>query len=162
MSQEDQAQVVRKPFPFQPIGDVVVIEVVEEAKSQKIIAPGNRKQRDLAAGIVIGVGKGLRSIVTGTHVPLDVKIGDKVVVIAQMLNALDQAVRYHLIDAGAEADYLDKVAIVRIENVIGVIGLPETEQDSGYTGILPDGTVLPNAATMAHINTFLGKPPQGQ
>ena len=60
-----------------PLHDYVVIKVEEEKEQVKgsIIIPDTAKEESLQ-GVIIAVGPGRRE--KGEHVPLDVKVGDKV------------------------------------------------------------------------------------
>lgn len=62
---------------IKPLGDRVVIKVMESEETTKsgIVLPGTAKEKPMQ-GEIIAVGSG--EIIDGKKVPLEVKVGDKV------------------------------------------------------------------------------------
>jgi chaperonin GroES len=63
---------------IKPLGDRVVIKVMENEETTKsgIVLPGTAKEKPMQ-GEILAVGSG--EIVDGKKVPLEVKVGDKVI-----------------------------------------------------------------------------------
>lgn len=63
---------------IKPLGDRIVIKVVESEETTKsgIVLPGSAKEKPMQ-GEVLAVGSG--EMVDGKKVPLEVKVGDKVI-----------------------------------------------------------------------------------
>lgn len=63
---------------IKPLGDRVVIKVVESEETTKsgIVLPGTAKEKPMQ-GEILAVGSG--EIVEGKKVPLEVKVGDRVI-----------------------------------------------------------------------------------
>lgn len=65
---------------IRPIGDRVAIKPVpaEEVTKGGIVLPGSAQEKPLQ-GEIIAVGSGFVSQVTGERIPLELKVGDRVV-----------------------------------------------------------------------------------
>ncbi|MDF2531722.1 MAG: 10 kDa chaperonin [Clostridia bacterium] len=63
---------------IKPLGDRVVIKVVENEETTKsgIVLPGTAKEKPMQ-GEILAVGSG--EMIDGKKVPLEVKVGDKVI-----------------------------------------------------------------------------------
>jgi chaperonin GroES len=63
---------------IKPLGDRVVIKVMESEETTKsgIVLPGTAKEKPMQ-GEVLAIGSG--EIIDGKKVPLEVKVGDKVI-----------------------------------------------------------------------------------
>jgi chaperonin GroES len=63
---------------IKPLGDRVVIKVIESEETTKsgIVLPGTAKEKPMQ-GEVLAVGSG--EMIEGKKVPLEVKVGDKVI-----------------------------------------------------------------------------------
>lgn len=63
---------------IKPLGDRIIIKVVESEETTKsgIVLPGTAKEKPMQ-GEVLAVGSG--EMVDGKKVPLEVKVGDKVI-----------------------------------------------------------------------------------
>ena len=63
---------------IKPLGDRVVIKVLESEETTKsgIVLPGTAKEKPMQ-GEVLAIGSG--EIIDGKKVPLEVKVGDKVI-----------------------------------------------------------------------------------
>lgn len=63
---------------IKPLGDRVVIKVIEMEETTKsgIVLPGTAKEKPMQ-GEILAVGSG--EIIEGKKVPLEVKVGDKVI-----------------------------------------------------------------------------------
>lgn len=107
------------PFPAQCIGASVIIEVIEEARSQKIALPKGQQRaaRHITVGRVISAGPGEYSVM-GQLIPTGVELGDMVVCQAEALHRIDYGVRGHLVDRGVDADACDRIAILQTMHVL--------------------------------------------
>ena len=65
---------------IRPIGDIIAVKpvAVEEKTKSGIVLPGSAQEKP-HQGEVIAVGSGYVSQTTGQRIPLEVKVGDKVV-----------------------------------------------------------------------------------
>ena len=65
---------------IRPIGDRIAVKpvAVEEKTKSGIVLPGSAKEKP-HQGEVVAVGSGYVSQATGQRIPLEVKVGDKVV-----------------------------------------------------------------------------------
>lgn len=116
------------PFPLFPLQTTVVVEVLPDHNS-KLIIPDGKQKRNVAACKVLAVGPGAYSN-DGKLIPLDVKPGDLIIVIAGYISKIDYGVRGHLIARGVDEKYLDEVGIMQYENVLGKLPpLPETKSE---------------------------------
>jgi len=63
---------------IKPLGDRIVIKIIENEETTKsgIVLPGTAKEKPMQ-GEVLAVGSG--ELVDGKKVPLEVKVGDKVI-----------------------------------------------------------------------------------
>ncbi|MGB7604964.1 MAG: co-chaperone GroES [Lutisporaceae bacterium] len=63
---------------IKPLGDRVIIKVMESEETTKsgIVLPGNAKEKPMQ-GEILAVGSG--EMVDGKKLPLEVKVGDKVI-----------------------------------------------------------------------------------
>lgn len=63
---------------IKPLGDRVIIKVMENEETTKsgIVLPGNAKEKPMQ-GEILAVGSG--EMVDGKKLPLEVKVGDKVI-----------------------------------------------------------------------------------
>jgi len=63
---------------IKPLGDRVIIKVMENEETTKsgIVLPGNAKEKPMQ-GEILAVGSG--EMVDGKKIPLEVKVGDKVI-----------------------------------------------------------------------------------
>lgn len=117
------------PFPMFPLQTTVVVEVLPDHNSKIIMPPDEKKKRNIAACKVLAVGPGAYSG-DGVLIPLDVKPGDLIIVIAGFISKIDHGVRGHLIARGADEKYLDDVGIMQYENVLAKMPpLPGTKSE---------------------------------
>jgi chaperonin GroES len=102
-----------------PLHDRILVKRIEEKESVKggIIIPDTAREKP-QEGVVIAVGQGKKND-KGEHVPLDVKVGDRI--LWSKYSGTDLPVK---ID---EEDYL----IVREEEVLGVIEAAKHAAGSG-------------------------------
>ena len=65
---------------IKPLGDRVVIKMVETEETTKsgIVLPGSAQEKP-HQGEVVAVGSGYVSQATGQRIPLEIKVGDKIV-----------------------------------------------------------------------------------
>ncbi len=63
---------------IKPLGDRVIIKVMENEETTKsgIVLPGNAKEKPMQ-GEILAIGSG--EMVDGKKIPLEVKVGDKVI-----------------------------------------------------------------------------------
>lgn len=76
---EKPKEVEEGPFPVQPIRNIVVIRRKPYENKTGLVLPGKAKER-LATdfGTVVAVGPGLRALLSGELIPMDIRVGDKV------------------------------------------------------------------------------------
>lgn len=127
-------------FPMQPIGDVVICEVLsKDLTAGGIHLPNGNVLDEYVVGKVIAAGTGNYSAM-GSLIPCSCSVGDVVVYQQVVAKKISFAVARHLIDRGQTQEYLGKLNVVMTDHVVCKIRPLTAEEQAAVDARNPQST----------------------